>query len=60
MTTHSESEQAYTLKSALNHEVPQWLKRHADLWINDPSAEAVVQSLAAKLQARQIPTATGM
>lgn len=42
MITLFESEQAYTLKPALNQEVPHWLKRHADLWIKDPSVEAVV------------------
>ncbi len=42
MITLSEGEQAYTLKPALSQEVPQWLKRHADLWIKEPSVEAVV------------------
>lgn len=38
----SEHEQAYTLKPALDKEVPNWLRRHADLWIQDPCVEAVV------------------
>lgn len=38
----SRDEQTYTLQPALDQEVPLWLKKHADLWIQDPSVEAVV------------------
>ncbi len=36
------NEQSYTLKHAIDQEVPRWLKKHAHLWIQDPSVEAVV------------------